>query len=107
MTTERDYTLLAAISALLLALLVSIGLLAFNAARDNSGSTELKVAKQEFSVQLAAIDRKYESKVNNLQEQLSALQFISNKRNDLLDDDVKRNKRDIDDLRERLKARTR
>ena len=105
MTTERDYTLLAAISALLLALLVSIGLLAFNASVGNTHSMELEVAKQDYQRQLSAMDRKYESKVNNLQEQISALQFISNKKTDLLDDDVKRNKRDIDDLRERMKPR--
>lgn len=107
MAKERDWALLAAIGALLLALLLCIGLLASNTYSGDSYSKELEVAKQDYQRQLSAIDRKYESKVNNLQEQLSALQFISNKRNDLLDDDVKRNKRDIDDLRERMKPRTR
>jgi peptidoglycan hydrolase CwlO-like protein len=67
----------------------------------------LEVAKQDYQRQLSAIDRKYESKINNLQEQVTSLQFLANKRYELLDDDVKRNRREIDDLRERMKARTR
>jgi len=57
--------------------------------------------------QIAAMDRKYEQKVNNLQEQLNTLQFISNKRYDLIEDDNKRTRREIDDLRERARARSR
>ncbi|AHJ87348.1 hypothetical protein phiPsa374_088 [Pseudomonas phage phiPsa374] len=107
MTRKTDWPLITAVGSLLAALLVCICLLAFPAYNNKTGQLELEVAKQDYQRQLSAIDRKYESKINNLQEQLSALQFISNKKTDLLDDDVKRNRREIDDLRERVKPRSR
>lgn len=107
MAREMEWPLITAVGSLLAALLVCMCLLAFPAYNNKTGQLELEVAKQDYQRQLSAIDRKYESKINNLQEQLTGLQFISNKRYDLLDDDVKRNKREIDDLRERMKPRTR
>lgn len=107
MTRKQDWPVVAAIGALLIALLVCILLLAFPAYNNKTGQQELEVAKQEYTRQTAAMDRKYEAKVNSLQEQLNTLQFVSNKRYDLMDDDMKRMKREIDDLRERLRARTR
>lgn len=107
MTRTTDWTIVSAIGALLAALLVCILLLALPAYNNKTGQAELEVAKQDYQRQLYVIDRKYESKINSLQEQLTSLQFISGKRNDLMDEDVKRNKRDIDDIRERLKTRSR
>ncbi len=107
MTRKTEWPLITAVGGLLAALLVCICLLAFPAYNNKTGQLELEVAKQDYQRQLSAIDRKYESKINNLQEQVSALQFIANKKADLLDDDVKGIKRDIDDLRERVKPRTR
>lgn len=107
MTRKTEWPLITAVGGLLAALLVCICLLAFPVYNNKTGQLELEVAKQDYQRQLAAIDRKYESKINNLQDQVNSLQFILNKKTDLLDDDVKRNKRDIDDLRERVKARTR
>jgi peptidoglycan hydrolase CwlO-like protein len=107
MTRKTEWPLITAVGGLLAALLVCICLLAFPVYNNKTGQLELEVAKQDYQRQLSAIDRKYESKINNLQEQLSALQYISNKKTDLLDDDVKRNRREIDDLRERVKPRTR
>lgn len=107
MTRTTDWTIVSAIGALLAALLVCILLLALPAYNNKTGQAELEVAKQDYQRQLSVIDRKYESKINSLQEQLTSLQFISGKRNDLMDEDVKRNKRDIDDIRERLKTRSR
>lgn len=107
MTRKTEWPLITAVSGLLAALLVCICLLAFPVYNNKTGQLELEVAKQDYQRQLSAIDRKYESKINNLQEQISALQFIANKKTDLLDDDVKRIKRDIDDIRERMKPRTR
>lgn len=106
MTRNTEWPLITAVGALLAALLVCICLLAFPAYNNKTGQLELEVAKQEYQRQLSTVDRKYESKINNLQEQVTALQFIGNKRYDLLDDDVKRTKREIDDLRERMKPRT-
>lgn len=106
MTRKTEWPLITAVGGLLAALLVCICLLAFPAYNNKTGQLELEVAKQDYQRQLSAIDRKYESKINNLQEQITAMQFITNKRYDLMDDDVKRNKRDIDDLRERMKPRT-
>ncbi|CUR44303.1 hypothetical protein VCM_00084 [Pseudomonas phage VCM] len=107
MTRKTEWPLITAVGGLLAALLVCICLLAFPVYNNKTGQLELEVTKQDYQRQLQNLDRKYESKINNLQEQLTALQFISNKKTDLLDDDVKRTRRDIDDVRERLKARTR
>lgn len=106
MTRNTEWPLITAVGGLLAALLVCICLLAFPVYNNKTGQLELEVAKQDYQRQLSAIDRKYESKINSLQEQVTGMQFISNKRYDLMDDDVKRNKRDIDDLRERMKPRT-
>jgi len=107
MTRRTEWPWLAAVGSLLAALLFCIYLLASPSYNNKTSQLELEVAKQDYQRQLSAIDRKYESKVNSLQEQVTALQFINNKRYDLLDDDVKRIKREIDDLRERVKPRTR
>lgn len=107
MTRKTEWPLITAVGGLLAALLVCICLLAFPVYNNKTGQLELEVTKQDYQRQLQNLDRKYETKINNLQEQLTALQFISNKKTDLLDDDVKRTRRDIDDVRERLKARTR
>lgn len=107
MTRSTEWPWMAAVGSLLAALLFCICLLAFPAYNNKTGQLELEVAKQDYQRQLSAIDRKYETKINNLQEQITSLQFISNKRYDLLDEDVKRTKREIDDLQERMKPRTR
>lgn len=107
MTRKQDWPVVAAIGALLIALLVCICLLAFPAYNNKTSQVELEVAKQEFNRRVEAVERKYEQKVNNLQEQINTQQFISNKRYDMTDDDIKRMKREIDDLRERLRARNR
>lgn len=104
MTREHAWPLMI---GLVIALLVCILFLAFPAYNNKTSHYELEVAKQEYTRQIAAMDRKYESKVNSLQEQLNTQQFVANKRYDLMDDDLKRMKREIDDLRERLRARTR
>lgn len=107
MTRNYEWPLVIAVGGLLIALLVCILLLAFPAYNNKTGQLELEVAKQEYTRQSAAMDRKYEAKVNSLQEQINTLQFVANKRYDLLDDDMKRMKREIDDLRERARARSR
>lgn len=107
MTRKQDWPVVAAIGALLIALLVCICLLAFPAYNNKTSQVELEVAKQEFNRRVEAVERKYEQKINNLQEQINTEQFVSNKRYDIMDDDIKRMKREIDDLRERLRARNR
>lgn len=105
MTRNTDWPVVTSIGALLIALLVCICLLAFPAYNNKTSQLELEVAKQDYQRQLSLIDRKYESKINSLQEQITGLQFIGNKRYDLVDDDVKRIKREIDDVKERMKPR--
>ncbi|UAV89689.1 hypothetical protein [Pseudomonas phage COT4] len=105
MTRNTDWPIVSSIGALLIALLVCICLLAFPVYNNKTSQLELEVAKQDYQRQLSAIDRKYESKINSLQEQISGLQFIGNKRYDLMDDDIKGIKRDVDDIKERMKAR--
>lgn len=107
MTRNTDWPVVTSIGALLIALLVCICLLAFPFYNNKTSQMELEVAKQDYQRQLSSIDRKYESKINSLQEQLTGLQFIGNKRYDLMDDDIKRIRRETDDLKERMKARTR
>ena len=107
MARTQDWPMVAAIGALLVALLVCIFLLAFPAYNNKTSQVELEVVKQEYTRQLNMLERKYEQKVNSLQEQINTLQFIANKRYDMMDDDMKRLKRDQDDLRERTKARSR
>ena len=107
MTRTQDWPMVAAIGALLVALLVCIFLLAFPAYNNKTSQVELEVVKQEYTRQLNMLERKYEQKINGLQEQINTLQFIANKRYDMMDDDMKRLKRDQDDLRERTKARSR
>lgn len=107
MTRKQDWPMVAAIGALLIALLVCICLLAFPAYNNKTSQVELEVAKQEFNRRVEAVERKYEQKVNNLQEQINTQQFIANKRYDMMDDDIKRLKREQDDLRERLRTRSR
>ncbi|QYW06616.1 hypothetical protein uav_085 [Pseudomonas phage UAVern] len=107
MTRKQDWPVVAAIGALLIALLVCICLLAFPAYNNKTSQVELEVAKQEFNRRVEAVERKYEQKVNNLQEQINTQQFIANKRYDMMDDDIKRLKREQDDLRERLRTRSR
>lgn len=107
MTRKTEWPLIAAVGSLLAALLVCICLLAFPAYNNKISQVELEVAKQEYTRQTSTMDRKYEQKINNLQEQINTLQFIANKRYDMMDDDIKRLKRENDDLRERLRARNR
>lgn len=107
MTRKTEWPLITAVGGLLAALLVCICLLAFPAYNNKTGQVELEVAKQEYTRQVNAMDRKYEQKINNLQEQINTLQFIANKRYDMMDDDIKRLKRENDDLRERLRTRSR
>lgn len=106
MTRNTEWPLLFAVGGLLVALLVCICLLAFPAYNNKTSQIEIEVAKQEFTRQMVAMDRKYEQKVNNLQEQITSLQFIANKRYEIMDDDLRSLKRDNADLRERLKARS-
>jgi peptidoglycan hydrolase CwlO-like protein len=105
MTRKTEWPLVTAIAGLLAALLVCICLLALPTYNKNSGQLELEVAKQDYQRQLSAIDRKYEYKINSLQEQITSMQFVINKRHDLLEDDVKRNEREIDDIVERIKPK--
>ena len=107
MTRTQDWPMVAAIGALLVALLVCIFLLAFPAYNNKTSQVELEVVKQEYTRQLNMLERKYEQKINGLQEQINTLQFIANKRYDMMDDDMKRLKRDQDDLRGRTKTRSR
>lgn len=107
MTRKQDWPIVASICGLVILLLVCILLIAFPAYNNKTSEAELLVAKQEYSRQIAAVERKYEQKVNNLQEQINTLQFISNKRYDMMDEDMKRLKRETDDLRERLKSQRR
>lgn len=101
----RDWALYTAIGCLTIALLVCIFLLAAPQHNNKAGQLALDVLQQQYRRELNEIDRKHEERVNRLQEQINSLEFVSRKRADLLDDDVRRNKREIDDLRQRMKPR--
>jgi Skp family chaperone for outer membrane proteins len=107
MTRDTDWPLLTAVGGLLVALLVCICLLAFPAYNNKTGQAELEVAKQEYTRQLFAMDRKYEQKVNSLQEQITSIQFVANKRYEIAADDIRRLRNENQDFREKLQARSR
>lgn len=101
----RDWALYTAIGCLTIALLVCIFLLAAPHNNNRAGQLAFDVFQQQYRRELNEIDRKSEERINRLQEQINSLEFVARKRADLLDDDVKRNKREIDDVRERMKPR--
>lgn len=100
----RDWALYTAIGCLTIALLVCIFLLAAPSHNNKADQLALEIAQQQFKREINEIDRKNEERFNRLQEQINSLEFVTRKRGDLLDDDAKRNKREIDDLRARMKA---
>lgn len=105
MTRKQDWPLVAAIGGLIVALLVCMILLATSSNNYNNDAA-ISALKKDFEVQLAERDRMTEVKLNRIQEQINSIQFIASKRNDLIDDDLKGIKRDIDDMQQRLKARS-
>lgn len=94
-----------AVGCLAVALLVCIFLLAAPSHNNKASQLAIEVAQQEYRRELNEIDRKNQERVNRLQEQINSLEFVSRKRSELLDSDVRSNKREIDDLRERMKPR--
>lgn len=105
MAVKNDTPLLGAIVGLVIALLVCIGLLAYGAFGDSSYDARLKVQQQEYRRELAELERRYDTKVNGLQEQVNSLQFIIEKKTQLMDDDISKLQREVDDLHERMKPR--
>lgn len=103
MTRKQDWLLATLAGGLVITLLVCVCLLALPTDSNKTSRLALDVAQQEYKRELLEVDRKYEIKINRLQEQINSLQFIVSKQNDLLRDDVQRTKRDIDDIRERAK----
>lgn len=91
------------IAGLFIALLVCIVLLA--GSNNNGSDAALEVMRQEYRREIAEIDREYNQKINTLQEQINTTTFQLNKRIDILDEDTRRLDREVDDLRERIKAR--
>lgn len=105
MTREHNYPLLGAVGALFICLLVCIGLIASSAFSKNNVDTRLATYEQNYRRDLSTIERNFEIKVNRLQEQLNSNEFVSRKRIELLEDDIRRNKLDTQTLTEKLKAR--
>lgn len=95
MAVKNDFPLLGAVGGLVIALLVCIGLLAYGAFSDNSYDAQLKVQQQEYRRELAELERRYESKINGMQEQLNSLQFLSEKRTQILEDDISKLQREL------------
>lgn len=105
MTREHNYPLLSAVAALFICLLVCIGLLASGTFSKSSVDSKLSVYEQNYRMDISRLDRSYEVKLNRLEEQLNSNEFVSRKRIELLEDDIRRNKMDIQTLKEKQKTR--
>jgi len=106
MTRERNnYPLLSAVAALFICLLVCIGLIASGSITKNNFNDQLSVYEQNYRMDISRLDRTYELKLGRLEEQMNSNEFVSRKRIQLLEDDISRNKMDIQLLNEKLKAR--
>lgn len=106
MAAKNDFPLISAVAGLVIALLVAISVLAYSAFGEDNYNTQLTIQRQEYQRELADLERRYEYKVNNLQEQISSLQFIADKRDQIAQDDLAKLRREVDDLRERMKPRS-
>ncbi len=106
MTRERNYPLLSAVAALFICLLVCIGLLASGTFSRSNVDGRLAVYEQNYRMDISRLERNYEIKLNRLEEQLNSNEFVSRKRIELLEDDIRRNKLDIQAIHEKLKARS-
>ena len=104
MTRNRDIPLTAAVGALLICLLVCIGLIANSAFSKTNVDQRFQVYEQNYRIELSSMRRDYEMKIGRLQEQMISNDYTTRKRLDLMEDEQKKLKREIDDIRERTKA---
>ncbi len=102
MTRELLYLLWAAVGSTFICLLVCIGLLAFQPASTGSGAID--VVTQDYRREMSDMRRDYELKIGRLTEQMVSNDYTSRKRLDLLEDEQKRLKRELDDLRARMQV---
>jgi hypothetical protein len=104
MTRVSDWPVVAGIGSLLIALLVCICLLAFPSNNNNkTNQVALEVAQQQNKIELAELDRKYEIRINRLQEQLNSLEFVTSKRTELMEEDIRKLRRENEELQQRIK----
>lgn len=106
MANDRSYTLsLCGITALFICLLFCIGLLASPSFSDQNVRAQLDVFEQSYRRDLGSIGRLNEDKTNRLQEQINSNEFVSRRRIELLEDDIRRLKSEVQFLKEQQKAR--
>lgn len=104
MTRDRNYYMaLSSVGALFICLLVCIGLIASSTFSKENVDSRLAVYEQNYRMDLANIDRNFEMKHNRMQEQMSSNEFVSRKRIELLEDDIRRNKLEIRTLHEEIR----
>lgn len=109
MMKNNNHVSIAAICTLFIALIVCIYIISSEGFSKRNLDTQLSVYEQNYRRDLETIERNFELKINRLQEQIHSAEFVSKRRIDLLEEDVRRNKMDIQSLVEenkKLKART-
>ncbi|WYV99028.1 hypothetical protein NoPa_00032 [Pseudomonas phage vB_PpuM-NoPa] len=95
-----------AMGCLTIIVIVCLMLLASPNHKNKNTQLAIEVAQQEHQRTVAEMDRRQSEAINRLQEQINSLEFVHRKRTEATDDDIKTLRREIDDLRARLKART-
>lgn len=104
MGTDSKAPLYTAMGCLTIIVIVCLMLLAAPNNKNKTNELAIEVAQQQHKRDMADMDRRYNDAINRLQEQINSLEFVHRKRTEATDDDIKGLKREIYDLRERLKA---
>lgn len=104
--SNKTAPLYVALGCLTIIVIVCLMLLASPNQNNKNTQLAIEVAQQQHQRDMAEMDRRYSEAVNRLQEQINSLEFVHRKRTEATDDDIKGLKREIDDLRARMKART-
>jgi len=106
MGSDKTVPLYVALGCLTIIVIVCLMLLAAPDNKNKNIQMQIEVAQQQHKRDMADQDRRYTDAINRLQEQINSLEFVHRKRTEATDDDIKGLKREIDDLRARLKAPT-
>lgn len=106
MSTDKSAPLYVALGCLTIIVIICLMLLAAPNNKNKNLALQIEVAQQQHKRDMADQERRFTDSINRLQEQINSLEFVHRKRTEGTDDDIKGLKREIDDLRERVKPRT-
>lgn len=88
MPNKPDATLISLVVGMFLSLLVCIGLLGFMGLRSNTQEYRFDIMREDYTRRIEMQSRDYETRYNRLQEQMSTLQFTTDKRQHLLEEQL-------------------